>query len=308
MNIKRVLVVSRKSLYQIYVQEHKERSIKQALKNRDAIALALRRSHVSQVASLQRVEQTLRKFKIEAVIRWRSHMRLMQKFDLVISLGGDGTLLDVSRRIFDNTPVLGINSDPTRSVGALCCGTPAILPQLLEGLISGQLRPHKVARLRIRLNGQDILGPTLNDALLAHVCPAGMTRFDMAVVPREEALTAHSGYDGEEFAHFRSSGIWIATATGSTGALHSAGGKVMPLHSRRIQYVIREPYLSATSVKPPLAIQGSIKPDQALVIITRMRRGAIWADGAHRCQPLQYSQQIVIDQHQAPLQLIRPEF
>lgn len=40
---------------------------------------------------------------------------------LVISLGGDGTYLRTSSMILNpNTPLLGINSDPGRSIGMLC--------------------------------------------------------------------------------------------------------------------------------------------------------------------------------------------
>ena len=41
--------------------------------------------------------------------------------DLIFSLGGDGTFLKTASMIHDNTmPVLGVNTDPTRSVGHLC--------------------------------------------------------------------------------------------------------------------------------------------------------------------------------------------
>jgi NAD+ kinase len=41
--------------------------------------------------------------------------------DVIFSLGGDGTFLKTASMISDNTlPVLGVNTDPTRSVGHLC--------------------------------------------------------------------------------------------------------------------------------------------------------------------------------------------
>lgn len=46
--------------------------------------------------------------------------------DLVISVGGDGTLLQASHFMDDSIPVLGVNSDPTRQeevssfLGSLC--------------------------------------------------------------------------------------------------------------------------------------------------------------------------------------------
>jgi NAD+ kinase len=43
------------------------------------------------------------------------------KIDLVVSLGGDGTFLKTASMVPDSTiPILGINTDPQRSVGCLC--------------------------------------------------------------------------------------------------------------------------------------------------------------------------------------------
>lgn len=40
-----------------------------------------------------------------------------------------------------------------------------------------------------------------------------------------------------------SSGIWVATASGSTAAIHSCGGEIRPMHDHRLQWRVREPYL-----------------------------------------------------------------
>jgi NAD+ kinase len=304
MQIQRVLIVHRKSLYQIYVEEHKERAVKRAIRGGDKVAQGIKRSHETHGASLARVEQTLRRRGIEFVTRWRAQARSARSFDLVISLGGDGTLLDTSRRLLDGPPLLGINSDPKRSVGALCSGAASRLPQLLDGLRAGELKPERLARLRIRVDGEEVLGPTLNDVLAAHVCPAGLSRFDVALVPAEKALAAHSGRNKAAFEQARGSGFWISTPTGSTAAIHSAGGMVMPPRSRRLQYLAREPYV-APGGSPALHGHGFVSPGQALVLICRLRRGMIWADGAHRKHSLTYGSQVVLDLHPVPLHLIR---
>jgi NAD kinase len=44
-----------------------------------------------------------------------------EEIDLVVSLGGDGTFLKTASMVPDSTiPILGINTDPQRSVGCLC--------------------------------------------------------------------------------------------------------------------------------------------------------------------------------------------
>jgi NAD+ kinase len=306
MRIRRVLVVHRKSLYQIYIREHHERSVEKALRARDTVALGLKESDAAHEASLAKVRAVLDKLGLEAEVRWRANARSSRRFDLVISLGGDGTVLDTSRKILDATPLLGINSDPKRSVGALCTGTASDLPALLEDLTAGRLRPSPLTRIRVRIAGHDVLGPVLNDVLFAHVCPAGLTRFDLAVVDDDEALAAHSGHGGVAFAARRGSGIWVATATGSTAALRSAGGRVLPPRSHALEYVLREPYTRPGVPRPAAAERRVVvPPGRALVLVCRMRQGMLWADGQYRRQAVSYSQPVVLDRHPQDLLIVR---
>ncbi len=305
MKLQRVLVIYRKSLYQIYVEEHAEHSVKRALRRRDSVALALRQSHDANRAALDATLQVLEQRGVEAVVRWRAHVRSTRAFDLVLSVGGDGTLLDISHRIVDGTPLLGVNSDPERSVGALCAADAATLPRLLDELAAGRLRPRRVTRIRVRVDGEEVLGPTLNDVLVAHACPAGLSRFDLALVPAEQAAASHSGYDGAEFRPCRGSGIWVSTAMGSTAAIHSAGGAVLPPSSRDLQYLIREPYRRPGAPRPGTP-RGRVTPEHALVLVSRIRQGMIWSDGAHRRRTLGYSQQLMIDRHPSELTLVLP--
>jgi NAD+ kinase len=304
MQIQSVLIVHRKSLYQIYVEEHKERSVQGAIERGDKVAQGIKQAHQSHDATMAKVEHVLREHGIEYVVRYRARVRSTRSYDLVISLGGDGTLLDTSHRISDDTPLLGVNSDPERSVGALCAGPVGRLPELLDGLRSKELRPARLTRIRVRIDGEEVLGPTLNDVLLSHVCPAGLSRFDMAVVPAEQALETHSGRSSAAFVQLRGSGLWVATAAGSTAAIRSAGGQVMPPGSRRLQYLAREPYIPPGGARPE-HVHCFVNQEQALVLICRMRRGMIWADGAHRKRSLDYGVQVVLDRHPVPLRLVR---
>jgi NAD+ kinase len=305
MRIDRALLVYRKSLYQIYVQEHGERAVKDALRRGDRVALGLRASHeVNQRARIM-VERTLARLGIETVARWRGQARAARRYDLVLSLGGDGTLLDTSHRVPAQTPLLGINSDPGRSVGALCgCGVED-LADCLKRLLADKLAPRPVTRIRARIDGREVLGPTLNDLLFAHSCPAGLTRFDLALVPAEEALEHHSGRSGKLFRQVRSSGLWVATATGSTAAIRSAGGRPMRPGSRTLQLLVREPYVPPTEERDRRLERGSVPPGTAMVIVSRLRTAMVWADGAHHRASVGYSQQLVIDAHPEPLLLVR---
>lgn len=299
----RVLIVHRKSLYQLYVKDHHLRPFQKALREGDEVTAAIKHSHDTQQTSLAEVQRVCAAQGMNVTVRWRANLRAIRGYDLVISLGGDGTFLDTARRILDDTPLLGVNSDPQRSIGSLCCGTMKSLPWLLERWRAGQLKPQQISRLRVRVDGQEVLGPVLNDVLFAHVSPAQMSRFDIAVCPSTSALRRHSAHQRRFFTQLRSSGIWVSTAIGSSAAIHSAGGQLMPPRSSKFQYLVREPFFPPGATLPQL-LRGIVKTGQALVMISRMRRAMIWADGGHRIKALQYSQQIVIDHHPQGLSMI----
>jgi NAD+ kinase len=75
---------------------------------------------------------------------------------------------------------------------------------------------------------ESIQTPALNDFLFAAASPAATTRYRV-------------GFQGRIESH-RSSGIWIATATGSTAAISAAGGVPMDASDQHLQFLVRELY------------------------------------------------------------------
>lgn len=82
--------------------------------------------------------------------------------DAIVTTGGDGTYLLAASRILDrNKPLIGFNSDPTRSKGQLC------LPQkysvdvkeAVEKLLKGKFRWTFRSRIRVTLIGENIFKP-----------------------------------------------------------------------------------------------------------------------------------------------------
>ncbi|MCC6751609.1 MAG: NAD(+)/NADH kinase [Deltaproteobacteria bacterium] len=303
MQIQRVLVVHRKSLYQIYVREHRDRAVKSALRRGDPVAQRLLASHRTQEASLATTRRTLRSRGVRAEYCWRGEARGVKGFDLVISVGGDGTVLDTAQHIVEGPPLLGLNSDPPNSVGALCAGTADQLDALLDAVSSGALVPTRLTRLRVRLEGRDLFGPCLNDVLFAHACPADMTRFELGALPLDELPERGRLLPDGVLVPVRSSGLWVATAAGSTGGIHSAGGRTYAPHSRRVQYLVREPYAGPGRARRSRG-SASFGPKEALVVVCHVRRGMIWADGAHRRHVVPYGQTLVIDSHPSSLELV----
>ena len=190
-----------------------------------------------------------------------------KKYDLVITLGGDGTLLWASHAIGQDTPMVAINTAPQDSVGYFCAGTREDLESVLARALSGRLRAMSLTRMAVELDGKVLSERVLNDALYSHECPAATTRY----------LIRHGDVEEEQ----KSSGIWIGAAAGSTAAVRSAGGKVLPLKSEKLQYVVRELYEPHGQHNHRL-LKGFVEPGDYLEIRSKIPSGRLYLDGPHR--------------------------
>lgn len=182
---------------------------------------------------------------------------------LVISVGGDGTLLAASHWV-TGAALLGVNSAPRSSVGYLTVTRRATLARDLARIAKGTLQPQAVTRIEVELDGK-LLPPALNDVLLAHEQPAATSRYRLRLGRRAE--------------DHRSSGLWVATAAGSTAGIRSAGGQPMPLADRRLQFRARELYRPRGS-REPLLEHGFVEPGRELVVESAMAAGWLFLDGA----------------------------
>ena len=144
---------------------------------------------------------------------------------LIISLGGDGTYLRTSSMIDCNkVPLLGINTDPGRSLGILCSKflykerssktyIDRLFQQLEEGSFEWMHRQRmncKIIPSRINSSSkkeQNIL--MLNEAFLAEKDSSKVSQYKVNV-------------DGIDIGRFKSSGIIVSTGTGSSGWLYGA--------------------------------------------------------------------------------------
>lgn len=101
------------------------------------------------------------------------------------------------------------------------------------------------------------------------------------------------------FVHSRSSGLRVCTATGSTAAMKSAGGIVMPLLPTKLQYMLREP--SNPHPKDTNFLKGFHENDHSLHIGWRSRRGIVYIDGSHLSYPINFGCKIDVSNRAPPL-------
>lgn len=205
---------------------------------------------------------------------------------LVISIGGDGTLLAASQWV-TGALVLGVNSAPQASIGHLALARRETFAGILERIADGTLQPVPVTRLAVELEGYPGLRPALNDVLLTHASPAATSRYRLTLKDYSE--------------EHRSSGLWISTATGSTAGIRSAGGRPMPLRSRRLQFRARELYREAGG--PANLASGFLPPGTELAVESSMEHGSLFLDGSRREYAFPFGARAVFRAAPEPLRL-----
>jgi NAD+ kinase len=260
-----ILVVHKKSRYEHFVLEEHDANVEALIASGHASVASLKASHQTHTSSVERVVKVLKNRNLTFDLLYRGEVVSTRGYDLVVAVGGDGTVLDLSHRIAD-TPILGINSDPEVSVGYFTAGTAEDFETLLQMTLEKSWHPLALRRFHVRINGALIGPPVLNDVLIAHANPAAVSHYLLRVgnhAPEEQ----------------KSSGIWVATPAGSTAAVRSAGGFVMPIGSLTYQYVVREPYPPKTGGYRFLK---GIQPfDELFEVVSKMRDGRIFLDGPH---------------------------
>lgn len=290
MNRPLVVVVAKRSMYERFVQERSDPKAVALFERQDISVARWRQAHLAHQRTLQQVQRTLRALGARLMVL-RSPGVVFDASDasLVVTVGGDGTLLAASHHV-GSIPILGVNSSPIHSVGFFCPAHVGNLQATLEGALEGTLPSVRLARMQVSVNGRVCSRRVLNEALFCHAIPAATSRYLVT-------------YDGHTEEH-RSSGVWVSTAAGSTGAARSAGGRVLPFASERLQLVVREPYLeSRRQPRPePLKLaQLVFEPPNELLLTSKMTDARLYLDGPYRQMPVGLGDRVVCRVSDEPL-------
>ncbi|ELY46444.1 NAD(+)/NADH kinase [Natronorubrum tibetense] len=161
--------------------------------------------------------------------------------DLVVSIGGDGTLLFVAREV-GSTPILGVNFG---EVGFLNAVAPADAVDVVTDLVSqrretGAFEGRKLARLEASApDGDWTLEPALNEVVV-HGKRRG----------HGGGATIEVRVDGDQYTESRADGVLVATPTGSTAYNLSEGGPLV--HPSMDALVVTQ--MAAADAMPPLVV------------------------------------------------------
>ena len=284
----RVLVIYKKSTYQRYVGRAQAR-LRELIAHSDVSVDGLLLEHEIHQQTLRQAKDALRDLGARAVLRYRPEPLPEEgSWDLIVTLGGDGTLLWASHLADSSTPMLAINSAPDSSVGYFCAGSGVKVDEVLAAALEGALKPSRLARMRVDVGDAVISTRVLNDALYCHESPAATSRYILEF--------------GGEAERQMSSGVWVGPAAGSTAAIGSAGGKVLPMGSQKIQFVVREPYRGVNNRYG--LIKGMVSPGEDLAITSRMTMGRIFLDGTQKVYPIGIGDRVRMTLSDEPLTLL----
>ena len=140
---------------------------------------------------------------------------IAREADLLVVLGGDGTILHLVGQLADNIkPVFGVNMG---ALGFLTCANSAAHVEAVEAIAAGKMvfSERTLLKVEVKIPGQPSSAMTgLNDVVLSR-----------GEVSRLVQLKAR--VNGEPLTEFNADGLIVATPTGSTAYSLSAGGPIL---------------------------------------------------------------------------------
>jgi NAD+ kinase len=204
--------------------------------------------------------------------------------DLVVTVGGDGTVF-TANKLDSSSPYLTVNSDPTNSIGHFTRANGATVAEVAERWRAGRATIEEVPRLRVSAGGRS--WEILNDCLFSSENPAAMTKYLLEVDGLREQQ--------------RSSGVWVATAAGSTAAIHSAGADPVPAHLAALLFRVREPFQGQQRAT---IIAGTQLPPRGLRLTPATPGVALYIDGPNITIALAAGEQAEFTASPRPLRLI----
>ncbi|CEG58878.1 NAD(+) kinase [Legionella fallonii] len=209
--------------------------------------------------------------------------------DLIIVVGGDGSLLSAARMAIQvNTPVIGINRG---RLGFLTDILPQDIETQLSDVLDGRYEEEKRFLLHTRIYDQDHTyyeGNALNDVVLGRGSETHLVEFSVYV---NEQLVSR----------YRSDGMILSTPTGSTAYALSAGGPIM---HPQLNAIVLVPMFSHSLSSRPIVIDGESKIELHISLFneTDLR---ISCDG-HESRMVKPGQKVAIKKNSNHLRLLHP--
>jgi NAD+ kinase len=214
--------------------------------------------------------------------------QIVGECDLMISVGGDGTLLNIARAMVDHdVPLLGVNRG---RLGFLVDVSPNNLSEV-DMVLAGEFIADDRMLLQAQvMRGEEVLarGLALNDVVLYKWNTARMIEFSTYV-------------NGELVSHNRSDGLIVSTPTGSTAYAMAGGGPIIHPDTEALVLV---PICPHTLSNRPLVISAS-SAVEIMVAADDVERTGISCDGQSDLG-LTQGARLSIERYPRPIRVIHP--
>lgn len=172
----------------------------------------------------------------------REREELVRACDLVVVIGGDGTLLGAARSLAGHdVPLVGVNLG---RLGFLVDISPREVTERIGEILAGRYVEEQrfLLHMEVQRDGRAAMeSDALNDVILHKGCVARMIEFDARV-------------DGRDLYTQRSDGLIVATPTGSTAYALSGGG---PILHPSLEAIVLVPICPHTLSNRPIVVPAS---------------------------------------------------
>ncbi|MDG4563345.1 MAG: NAD(+) kinase [Candidatus Competibacter sp.] len=218
-----------------------------------------------------------------------SRAAIGEQCDLVVVMGGDGTMLNAARSLVDyDMPILGVNLG---RLGFLADVSPSEIPHRLDGVLNGQFREAR----RLLLYAQ-----VMRDGCVIGEADA---LNDVVIHKRDVArmIDVETFLDGRFLNTYRADGLIISTPTGSTAYALAGGG---PIIYPGLEAVVLVPICPHTLTHRPIVV-GADNVIEVVLNAANTINTQVTCDGQVSL-PLERGDQIVIRKKERKVRLIHP--
>ncbi|ADD06402.1 putative NAD kinase (polyphosphate/ATP) [Natrialba magadii ATCC 43099] len=223
----------------------------------------------------------------------------MSDCDLVVSIGGDGTLLFVAREVSD-TPILGVNLGEVGFLNAVAPGdaldvVPEIVSQLQtsEGLETQRRTLRRLTAMPVANSTEPTTDSWTLDPALNEIVVHGPRR------GHGGGATITVEVDGRQYVDGHADGVLVTTPTGSTAYNLSEGGPLV--HPDSESLVVTQ--MAATDGRPPLVVDADAT---VTVTVDDADSAFVISDGRDR-QQLEPPASVTIASADDPVTLVGPQ-